>query len=162
MMDTKTLHDACRDAGINMRDEDSGDAHHIAMELVFRDEDFRELHVEWLADALLARNPSTSEKHDRDRWSGTMVTAYSEHDMLSTPRMTDRLVDTYACSFAYSMGAIGRIVFDAVREAAEKYVDKHIDEWWADVQSYAGDMEAGAEEDWAYEQWRDRQMERDS
>ena len=160
-MDIKELHDACRDAGINMRDEDSGDCYSIALELVFKSDYFHEQHIDWIADELVGR---TEDKHMlacRERWSRDMGEVHKNLeglDMLAV-RNSDMLKITYASSLMYRISNIGEIVVQAISSRAEEYVDKYIDEWWADVQSYAGDMEAGAEEDYYYEQYRDRQME---
>lgn len=161
-MDTKTFYDALLEANINIRDEDSGDGHAIAMELVMGDDqEMIELYVDWLADAFCGRDQSDADKMYMGHVVKGIRDAYKDKEKLDTRliRNSEMLSTTYMKSFCYNIESVGSAVYCIIRERAEKYVDEMLDEWWADMQSYAGDMEAGAREDWEYEQYRDRMME---
>ena len=154
-MDTKILHDWAVEAGLNLRDEDGyQDAIQVWIDAAMASpEDLYEYYADWMVDK------------EREmlmlKWLGK---AYTDQQRLSE-RSTASISDyqrTIASGLTQHLAFCAGDLMTMILTGLTKHVEMNADEWWADVQGYAGDMESAMSEDYAdhmYEQRKDRMLE---
>ena len=151
-MDTKTLHDWAVEAGLNLRDEDGyQDAIQVWIDAAMASpESLYEYYADWMVDK--------EREMMMLKWIGR---AYVDQQRLSE-RGTASMADyqrTIASGLTQHLAFCAGDMMTMVLEGLTKHVNDNADDWWAEVQSYAGDMEEGQREDFEYEQRKDRMLE---
>lgn len=160
MLDTKTLHDIARDAGIDMRNEDHSDAVNVWKDSLIQDHEY------WIEYALDDIFEFALENRDHCSAMLTEVAALINSSKITELAVrldipSENQLATSVCE-AFRLANIGTHFMTAVMKGLEKRLERLGEEMWADVQAYAGDMEEGAREDYLYEMEKDRQLERRS
>jgi len=153
-MDTKSLHDWANDAGINMRDSEGYyDAQAVWVDAIMQSpEHLMDFWSDWMYDdqESIVRMLTYMGKADSDLMDISTKPSFRNNDCLVHP---------YANGAMMSSSCAGEELRRTIRKGLTAYTEEMAEEWWADVQGYAGDMEEGAREDYEYARYKDRQLE---
>jgi hypothetical protein len=150
MTDTKTLYDWANEAKLDFKDEDGyHDACQVWIDAWMQSpEDLQDYWLDWIIEDM------GKAKLTLDY----MGKAHDDSEYISS-RRDSALTPVYACSLTQNLAFFGKGLYQIILTQMSAYVEERAEEWWADCVGYAGDMEAGAREDWEYENYRDRKLE---
>ena len=151
-MDIKTLFDAAVDAGINFRQDDvQDDCIDPWVIACLKSADFME---SYLGDFLCEL---TTEENIKDISRHTTTALFDADQLQGYAGRRFTLTGLIASTLSDHCEAIGRLVVQTLQIEAKKVVEKHLDDWYQDCQSYYLDMEEGRHEDYEIKRYKEAQ-----
>jgi hypothetical protein len=166
VMDTYTLYQWASDAGLNFDNPDNyNDAIDVWLVAMLEDGTWlNDILLDWLAEGLATTQGEDGKYIQSEKWVAIgkdMARIKRDRESLeSFSRSTGtKYLGNAANGLGWSLGALGETIYSLIIPQAEKYIEDHAEEWWADCMGYDYDMQEGAREDWLYEQRKDRLLE---
>jgi hypothetical protein len=157
-MDTKTLHDLALDAKIDLRNEDSyHDCVAVWIDEVFRDpkELLDDIWLDALAEIQRSKNETSVNSDTRERLFRDMESCHTDLNRMENSN-SPMINSCYATSYGFRTMNVGETLFFTIRKYVIKYVEERAEDWFGDVQGYAGDMEEAMADDAADSRYEDR------
>jgi hypothetical protein len=165
MMDTKSLMEAAVTARLNLRDEDLyQDLAEVAIDAIWSDSEYlSELTIDILCDKpdgvkemLVDMN---KERHSLESLRDS-ARFYGQAPAIS--ESTFKCIQSQASMASMYDREIGKVFSRIIVAGVIAHVEKNVEDWAADIQSYCGDMEEAMMEDAAdarMEDRRDRELD---
>ena len=151
-MDIKTLFDSAVAAGIDFNHDDvQGDCIEPWISACLGSADFME---SYLGDFLCEL---TTEDNIRDISRHTKTALFDADQLQGYAGRRFTLTGLIASTLSDHCEAIGRLVVQTLQIEAKKVVEKHLDDWYQDCQSYYLDMEEGRHEDYEIKRYKEAQ-----
>jgi hypothetical protein len=153
-MDTKSLYDAAVEADTLYRDDQDAMANDCILPwtiAMLANEDYLAEYFADFTNELVAGPKFETICRDMSR-------AAVDISILPTVVRESTIV-LYASCLTGVIENIGRLTFENMRAECEKHVEANMYEWTADVIAYAGEVEEGQREDYAYENAKDRRLD---